>query len=91
MVGDPDFEDPSQHDFSLRAGCDAIDRSNSADEGIYDLYFSTYGESIRYDKAGNPRPADFSKWDLGAFEYSDGIFQDGFELGDPSAWDLVRP
>ena len=67
QYGDPLFTDPvTTRDFTLQAGSPCID--SSAEAAVYDLFFTNYGLSIKFDEAGNARPATSGDWDRGALE-----------------------
>ncbi len=70
VEADPAFADAAAGDFHLTAGSPAIDQGSPA-----------AAPAVDYD--GAPRPVGKAP-DLGAFEL--GIFSDGFESGDVSAW-----
>lgn len=72
VIGNPQFTDAGANDFTIQSNSDAIDASYSSDESIYNTFFTNYGESIKFDKAGNARPSTFADWDLGAYEYQNG-------------------
>ncbi len=92
LEGDPLFRAPATRDFRLEEGSPAIERGSASQiETLCSYYFSLYGEDLRKDFDGIPRPHG-SEWDIGAFEfYTDGIFADGFEDGNALKWSSAVP
>jgi hypothetical protein len=64
-----DFTDAAAQDFTLQATSDAIDAA-SDDRTYYDLFFTTYGISIKFDFAGNALPDTDA--DIGAYQFDSG-------------------
>jgi hypothetical protein len=62
---DPLFVDRAAGDFRLGARSPAIDIC--AESSVYRTFELVFGESIRFDFAGGPRPQG-SGWDAGAYE-----------------------
>lgn len=75
---DPLFSDPGDGDYRLQEGSPALDMGNLALPG---------GGPLDLDRG--PRIVG-PQTDIGAYEYG-GIFADGFESGDTSAWSLATP
>ena len=71
IEADPLFVNASSNDFHLQLGSPAIDAGTNGTEvqSIMQRYYDTFGVSIEVDFDGNPRPADYNEWDIGAFEY----------------------
>jgi parallel beta-helix repeat protein len=73
-TGDPLFNDAAGGDFTIESGSPAVGMALAAaslTSNAYTTYFTEFGESIDYDRAGNVRPAG-AEWDAGAYEYSAG-------------------
>jgi hypothetical protein len=75
---DPLFVEPAAGDYRLGSGSTAIDHGDS-------ILTTVHG----YDLAHAPRVIGLDT-DAGAYEYS-GVFADGFESGDRSAWSSSVP
>jgi parallel beta-helix repeat protein len=77
LVSTPEavFVDPAADDYHLLADGPAVDAGQTLPEVTVDL-------------EGNPRPQGASS-DPGCYESGPGIFADGFESGDTSAWSMT--
>lgn len=67
LEGDPGLVDPAGGNFRPRRGSAAIDAGLV--DGVYELYWTTYGVRIAADPSGAPRPVG-SGFDIGAWEYN---------------------
>lgn len=78
VVADPAqlYVDAAAGDYHLADGSPAVDLAPDA--------------GIAQDLEGAPRPQG-AAFDAGAYERGGGIFADGFESGDTSAWSAVAP
>jgi len=67
LESDPTFTDEANDDYSLQAGSPAIDAGTDAGtvNTVYNLFLSTFGESIKVDWDGTTRTGD---WDMGAYD-----------------------
>ena len=71
VLGDPKFINPVAFDFRLQASSPAIGRANPSEEPAFAIFHSRYGIDIRKDIAGEIRPQ--GSWDIGAFEFPQGV------------------
>jgi len=84
LEGDPQLASPFT-DFHLTAASTlAIDRGASM-TGIVDDDFDRLSRPLDGDGSST------SEWDIGPYEYSRGIFADGFESGASAAWSVTVP
>jgi hypothetical protein len=63
---DPLLADPTNDDFTLQASSQAVD--SGKESSVYDLFFTNYGISIKFDRDSNARPSVSGDWDRGAHE-----------------------
>ncbi|MFV2073909.1 MAG: right-handed parallel beta-helix repeat-containing protein [Thermoanaerobaculales bacterium] len=77
QIGDPLFVDASTADYHIRLGSPAIDNGSAVN-------------APNADFGGLPRPQG-SGYDIGAFEFGNLIFADGFESGNTAAWSAAVP
>ena len=70
IQANPEFSNPTEFDFSLGYDSPCKDASVEGPVGnsAYDAFYSMFGENIKIDYAGTPRPQN-GIWDIGAFEY----------------------
>ena len=66
---DPDYVNAAADNFRLRSGSGAIGKGQSL--SVYDSFSQRYGISIKKDIDNTARPLEV--WDIGAFEYNDGV------------------
>lgn len=83
VEGDPLFADPFDSFRLTAASVLAID-SGAAMPGTVDDDFDRLARPIDGDGGGT------AEWDIGPHEYSPGVFADGFETGNTSAWSLPK-
>ncbi len=81
VEGDPLFADPFD-DFRLTAASGLAIDAGAAMPGTVDDDFDGLARPVDGDGGGT------AEWDIGPHEYSPGVFADGFETGDTSAWSL---
>lgn len=67
LLQDPLFTSATTFDFSLQNSSPAIDKG--AVHGLFGVFDSLHGESIRFDMFGVARPQELG-WDIGAYEHT---------------------
>jgi parallel beta-helix repeat protein len=82
VEGDPLLASPFT-DFRLTAASVLAIDTGAAQTGIVDDDFDGLVRPIDGDQSGS------AEWDIGPYEYSSGIFADGFESGNTSEWTTV--
>jgi hypothetical protein len=83
LEADPLFDNPVSDVFTIDTTSPARDVASGI-ETYYDLYFTTFGESIKFDRSGTSRPQGES-WDIGAMEFDENDPPPDPDPGDPPA------